>query len=154
MKTTRYAAALLAVIFLALATGVSAQWSPGGTIVYMGDLNLVASSLNAAKAEKAPDVSAEAIAAANNTTQNGTSSNNNSINAVSTESPATVSLGTKTAGLEKSSGRPILDLSQYANDRTKNNLAGYTNIMYPITGSRGTTTSTSAGSGACGSCGG
>jgi hypothetical protein len=50
------------------------------------------------------------------------------------------------------SGLKPLDLSNYARDRVNKNLAGYKNIMYPISGSRGTTTSTSGGGG-CG-CGG
>jgi hypothetical protein len=57
------------------------------------------------------------------------------------------------AGAAESSGKAILDLSGYSRDRTDKNLAGYTNIMYPITGSRGTTASTSGGGGGGGGCG-
>jgi hypothetical protein len=152
MNTTRYAAAVLAVTFLALVVSASAQWSPGGAMVYMGDLNLVASSVHTGNVQKAPAGSAGAIAATNNTTQNSTSPNNGSTNATSTDNP--VAINTAPApSVKESSGMPVLDLSNYASDRTKSNLAGYTNIMYPITGSRGSTTSTAGGGGACGGCG-
>jgi len=52
-----------------------------------------------------------------------------------------------------STGKEVLDLSGYSSDRVNRNLAGYTNIMYPISGSRGTTTSTSGGGGCGGGCG-
>jgi hypothetical protein len=55
------------------------------------------------------------------------------------------------AGATESSGKNILDLSGYARDRVNKNLAGYKNVMYPISGSRGSTTST-AGGGGCGGC--
>jgi hypothetical protein len=45
-----------------------------------------------------------------------------------------------------------MDLSGYSKDRVDRNLAGYTNIMYPISGSRGTTTSTAGGGGCGGGC--
>ena len=44
---------LLGVMFIALAINASAQWSPGGAMVYMGDLNLAASSASSEKAVQA-----------------------------------------------------------------------------------------------------
>jgi hypothetical protein len=64
-----------------------------------------------------------------------------------TLSPAAVQ---PSAGATESSGKTILDLSGYARDRTNKNLTGYKNIMYPISGSRGSTTSTTGGGGGCG----
>ncbi len=130
MSSAKYAAMILAVMFIALAISASAQWSPGGTMVYMGDLNLAASSVSNGVASHAlgnPVVSQMKL---NNSSTNATSLNN-------------TTMGT-TFGLKP------LDLSNYAQDRVNKNLAGYKNIMYPISGSRGTTTSTSGGGCGCG----
>ena len=132
----------MAVIFLALAYSASAQWSQGGDMVYMGDLNLVTSSFT--------DDGANAD---NNTTLNGTASDNSTINATYEDIAPTGLAALTPAGGIKPSSKPILDLSSYASDRVKSNLTGYTNIMYPISGSRGTTTSTSGGGGYGGGCG-
>lgn len=149
MKSLRYEGLVLAVIFLALACIASAQWSQGGDMVYLGDLSLVASSLSADGSAKIPAASGMDANAANNTTQNRTASDNNTIN-VTSEDLVPVSLGTAKPSAAEPSSKPILDLSAYAKDRAKNNLTGYTNIMYPIAGSRGSTTSTSSGGGCCG----
>ena len=146
MNSTRYAIVLLAAIFMVLAISASAQWSQGGSMVYMGDLNLVASSFNSGNAEKGVAAPTEPLAA-NNTTENLTSQNNDTINQTAAVSAALV----PSAVAAEPTGKAVLDLSNYASDRTKSNLTGYTNIMYPITGSRGSTTSTAGGiSGACG----
>jgi len=55
MLSARYAALALGVMFIALAFNASAQWSPGGGMVYMGDLNLAASSVSSGKAVQALD---------------------------------------------------------------------------------------------------
>lgn len=140
-------AMILAAVLLALACSASAQWSPGGEMAYMGDLSLVASSFSAeghAKALAGPAVNANA---SDNSTQNESSQDNITINATMNNS-APASQETKVpVNASKTSDKPVLDLSSYASDRSKNDLAGYTNIMYPITGSRGSTTSTSSGSG-------
>ena len=146
MNSTRYAIVLLAAIFMVLATSASAQWSQGGSMVYMGDLNLVASSFGSGNAENGAAASSEPLAA-NNTAENSTSQINDTINQTATVSAVLV----PSAVAAESAGNAVLDLSNYASDRTKSNLTGYTNIMYPITGSRGSTTSTAGGiSGACG----
>ena len=48
MFSAKYAATALGIvfIFLFMAYNASAQWSPGGNMVYMGDLNLAAPSVS------------------------------------------------------------------------------------------------------------
>ena len=132
MSSAKNTAMILAVMFIALAISASAQWSPGGTMVYMGDLNLAASSISRGVASHALGNPALSQMKLNNSSLNASSMNDTTI-------------------AEPSGLRP-LDLSNYAQDRVKNNLTGYKNIMYPISGSRGTTTSTSGGGGG-GGCG-
>lgn len=124
---------VLAVMFTALAYCASAQWSPGGNMVYMGDLNLAASSASSGAASHALGSPVWDQMNLNNSSMNATSLNNTTIDTPSRLKP--------------------LDLSNYAKDRVSNNLAGYKNVMYPISGSRGTTTSTSGGGGCGGGCG-
>ena len=155
MKSIKYGPMVLAVMFLALALAcsASAQWSQGGDMVYMGDLNLVASSFSADGATKVQTAPAVDANAANNTTLNSTASDNSTINATSEDiAPAGLGALASASGI-KPSIKAVLDLSGYARDRTKSNLTGYTNIMYPISGSRGTTTSTTGGGGFGGGCG-
>jgi hypothetical protein len=166
MISIKYQLFALAAILMALSGCASAQWSPGGSMVYMGDLNLAASSLSSGKEVQVLGGS-PAQAAINNSSMSNSSSNNGSINATSTEglngtgsnavlSPAGSKNGlldpTNPSLASDSTGKEVLDLSGYSRDRVNRNLAGYTNIMYPISGSRGTTTSTSGGGG-CGGCG-
>jgi hypothetical protein len=149
MFSAKYAAVALGVMFIALAYSASAQWSPGGAMVYMGDLSLVASSASSGSAAQAPGGSQEILAPTNNS-----SLNNSSINATTMDNSTAVSPVDvlPSADATEPSGKKILDLSGYARDRTNKNLAGYKNIMYPITGSRGSTTSTAGGGGGCGGC--
>jgi hypothetical protein len=102
-------------------------------MVYMGDLNLAASS---ASSGAAPHVLGGPVMSQMNL-------NNSSVNATSLNNTT----------MATATGLKPLDLSNYAKDRVGNNLAGYKNIMYPITGSRGTTTSTAGGGGCGGGCG-
>lgn len=139
MLSAKYEAMLLAVMFIALAYSASAQWSSGGEMVYMGDLNLAASSassITSGKAVQALGGSQAILEATNNSSMNNSSLNNSSINATTIDAPV-------------SSGKNVLDLSGYSRDRANKNLAGYKNIMYPISESRGSTTSTTSGGG-CG----
>jgi len=136
MSSAKYTAMVLAVMFIALIQCASAQWSPGGNMVYMGDLNLAASS---ASSGAAPHVLGGPVVGQMNL-------NNSSMNATSLNNTTFDTFGTP-------SGLKPLDLSNYAKDRVGNNLAGYKNVMYPISGSRGTTTSTSGGGGCGGGCG-
>jgi hypothetical protein len=147
MLSARYAALALGVVLIALAYSASAQWSPGGEMVYMGDLNLAASTVSSGKVVPALDGS-QTQAATNNSSLNSSSINATSMDNSTASSPVVV---LPSASATVSSGKKILDLSGYARDRTNKNLAGYTNIMYPISGSRGTTTSTAGGGG--GGCG-
>jgi hypothetical protein len=125
-------------------------------MVYMGDLNLAQSSLFSAKqAQEAAAVPAPSIA--NNTTVNATSPGG--INATGSNAiplPAELGVGQANAADQPAtspySGKKVLDLSGYAKDRVDRNLAVYTNIMYPISESRGTTTSTAGGGGCGGGC--
>jgi hypothetical protein len=154
MLSAKYAALALGVMFIALAFNASAQWSPGGSMVYMGDLNLAASSASSGKAVQALGGSQEIQAATNNSSMSNSSLNSSSINGTTIDNSTLVgpSIVVPGAATSESSGKKILDLSGYARDRTNKNLAGYTNIMYPISGSRGSTTSTAGGGGCGGGC--
>ena len=149
MKSIRYEVMVLAAVFLALACIASAQFSSDGTIAYMGDLSLRASSHLSDPSAKAVQATTLGAAAAN-ATQNATALGNQTLNqSMQAISPTVLGLA-KPDGVARSSGKGILDLSAYAQDRTNNSLTGYTNIMYPISGARGTTASTSSGGGCCG----
>ncbi len=128
MISTKVALLILGVLSTLVVFNACAQWSPGGTIVYMGDLNLARSPVTAGQASYEMGSSIKTIPSLNNSTANNTSINE------------TVAL-------------MPLDLSNYSKDRVNRNLAGYKNIMYPIAESRGSTASTAAGAGGCG-CGG
>jgi hypothetical protein len=140
MFSAKFAATILGILFLVIAFNAAAQWSPGGTMVYMGDLNLAASPASDGVVPYAK-VSPDIVQAPSNNSSMNSSTNDSSINN---------SMTLSSSGLMSSSGLKPLDLSSYAGDRTKNNLAGYKNIMYPISGSRGTTTSTAGGGCGCG----
>ena len=140
MLSLKYSALGLALILFILAGSVLAQ--PSVEPVYLGELDLLA----------------------NNSSMNSSSINNSSINSSlinstqinSTAATNSTSIDTDLVppqNLAASSGKEVLDLSGYARDRANKSLAGYTNVMYPITGSRGTTTSTSGGGGGGGGCG-
>ncbi len=127
MFNNKIAVMILEFLFVFMAVNASAQWSPGGTMVYMGDLNLAGSSGTGG--------SAPIDLSMNNSTM-GNSSINNSImnNSTMNSVPALMPL----------------DLSRYASDRANKNLAGYKNIMYPIAESRGSSASTAGGGCGCG----
>jgi hypothetical protein len=149
MKSLGNGAIAMSIVFLALAGIASAQFSSDGTIVYMGELSFLATSHcnQEAKAQEATILGAEA----NNSTQNATALGNITANETAEKNLAPVSLGSaKPVEAARPSDNGILDLSAYAEDRANNSLTGYTNIMYPITGSRGSTASTSSGGGCCG----
>ncbi len=156
MLNTRNRAALLIAMLFTLAFNASAQWSPGGSMVYMGDLNLALSSLSSAKQVQSP-ASSPAQTIANNTSANETSPGG--LNATGQNAillPADSGVNQPKPGDQPAtssySGKKVLDLSGYSKDRVNRNLAGYTNIMYPISGSRGSTTSTAGGGGCGGGC--
>ena len=142
MFSAKFAATILGILFIVIVYNAIAQWSPSASMVYMGDLNLAASSASGGDAPYAEDSPEIIQPLLNNSSMNNSSTNNSSINN---------SMTLSSSGLMSSSGLKPLDLSSYASDRAKNNLAGYKNIMYPISGSRGTTTSTAGGGG--GGCG-
>jgi len=131
MLAPGYFALVLALILFILA-GSSLAQTLGGTEVYLGELNLLA----------------------DNSSMNSSSMNSTLINSTAaTDSTSTQLALAPSKNLSSSSGKEVLDLSRYARDRANKSLAGYTNIMYPITGSRGTTISTSGGGGGGGGCG-
>ena len=142
MFSAKFAATILGILFIVMAYNATAQWSPGGAMVNMGDLNLAAPSAPSGVAPYAKDSPEIIQPPLNNSSMNNSSTNNGSINN---------SIIFASSGKMSSSGLKPLDLSSYANDRVNNNLTGYKNIMYPISGSRGTTTSTAGGGG--GGCG-
>ncbi|MFB3763751.1 MAG: hypothetical protein ACE14P_00730 [Methanotrichaceae archaeon] len=126
---------VLALAFAALSSvfvcGAYAQWLPRGTEINLGDFKLT-SSLSQPGTEvyhigRAPMAPMNAPA-------NNLPTNNSSINSI----PA---INTQPA---------IIDLTGYARARAKGNLTGYTNIMYPLSESRGTTTTTGGGGCGCG----
>ncbi|OPY54533.1 MAG: hypothetical protein A4E49_00844 [Methanosaeta sp. PtaU1.Bin112] len=156
MLNAKNATLLLIAMTIALAFNASAQWSPGGSMVYMGDLNLALSSFSAEKSVQAASV-LPAQAIANNTTVNATSTQGaNATGPNGSLLPADSEIGQNDPAVPSpaagSSGKKVLDLSGYSRDRVNRNLAGYTNIMYPISGSRGSTTSTAGGGGCGGGC--
>jgi hypothetical protein len=119
----------LELLLITLAFNACAQWSPGEMMVYLGDLNL-AGSPGSIGAATYPVVGSPLINLPMNNSSMGISSiNNSTMNSASVLVP--------------------LDLSRYASNRANKNLAGYTNIMYPLAESRGSTAST-AGGGGCG----
>lgn len=154
MFSAKYAALALGVMFIALAYSAYAQWSPGGAMVYMGDLNLAASSASSGRNVQIPGGSQEIRVPTSNSSLNSTSLNNSSINKTTMDNSTAVSPSAvlPLANATESSGKKILDLSGYARDRTNKNLVVYKNIIYPIFESRGSTTSTAGGGGGCGGC--
>jgi hypothetical protein len=132
--------AVLAALLFVMVFDVCAQWSPGKTVINLGDLNLAVPSDPTAKTPSA--ASSPIINPAGNGSDTiNASLNNTTINNTLTASPIK-SLPAQSAAL--------IDLSNYSKDRRDKNLAGYKNIMYPIAESRGSTTSTAGGSGGCG----
>lgn len=156
MLNAKDTAALLIAMLFAMAFSASAQWSPGGSMVYMGDLNLAMSSLSSEKQVQAP-ATAPDQSIANNTTVNATlpgdlNATSPNANLLPTDSGVSQANPVDQSTTSAYSGKKVLDLSSYSKDRVNGNLAGYTNIMYPISGSRGSTTSTAGGGGCGGGC--
>jgi hypothetical protein len=120
---------VLEVLFLFMIFNASAQWSPGGMMVYMGDLNLAGASGSRGAAPYAIGSSLTVQASLNNSSLNSSLINNSTVNSLPVLMP--------------------LDLSGYGSDRANKNLAGYKNIMYPMAESRGSTTTTGGASGGC-----
>lgn len=125
-KTMPITLVMLFAIFVPIA---SAQWSPGGMMVYMGDLNLAGASGSRGAAPYAIGSSLTVQAPLNNSSLNNSLINNSTVNSLPVLMP--------------------LDLSGYGSDRANKNLAGYKNIMYPMAESRGSTTTTGGASGGC-----
>jgi hypothetical protein len=122
---------IMVAVAIVMACNACAQWSPGGMMVYMGDLNLVSSS----------STSGPAPYTLSSTITVQPALNNSSINSSNSSSTATVG----------ASGLVPLDLSGYGSDRVNRNLAKYKNIMYPIAESRGSTATTAGGASSGGS---
>jgi len=124
---------ILEMLLIFLVFNASAQWSPGGTMVYMGDLNLAASHGSNAKSPM----------------MLGSSPLN-----LPTNNPAQINISSNNTSTKVAPSLPIIDLTRYSKDRANKNLTEYKNIMYPISESRGTTTSTAGGAGGGCGCGG
>jgi hypothetical protein len=120
---------VLEVLFLFMIFNASAQWSPGGMMVYMGDLNLAGASGSRGATPYAIGSSLTVQAPLNNSSLNNSLINNSTVNSLPALMP--------------------LDLSGYGSDRANKNLVGYKNIMYPMAESRGSTTTTGGASGGC-----
>ena len=131
MLIPKNSALSLALMLFILAGSVQAQSSDGAE-VYLGELDLLA------------NINSTNSSLINSTLINSTAANNSTSIDVALALPQ---------NLSASIGKEVLDLTSYARDRVNKSLAGYTNIMYPITGSRGTTASTSGGGGGGGGCG-
>ena len=132
--------AVLAALLFVMVYDVCAQWSPGKTVINLGDLNLAVPSDPTAKTPSA--ASSPIINPAGNGSDTiNASMNNTTINNTLTASPIDSPQPAQSAA--------IIDLSNYSKDRRDKNLTGYKNIMYPLAEARGSTTST-AGSGGCG----
>jgi hypothetical protein len=88
---------------------------------------------------------------ANNLSINNSWVNNSLINAslINISSKNTSSINAEPAGSSKPAIVAV-DLSSYARNRLNKNLTGYRNIPYPMTGSRGFTSSAAGGGGCCG----
>jgi hypothetical protein len=132
MFYTKVLALVLGVLFFFTIFNSCAQWSPGGMMVYMGDLNLAGDSGDQGAAPYVIGRSLTVQAPLN--TLNNSSLNNSLIN-----NSTMICLPALAP----------LDLSGYGSDRASKNLAGYRNIMYPMGESRGSTTTTGGASGGC-----
>jgi hypothetical protein len=125
------------VLFGLLAFNACAQWTPGGTVINLGGFELGSTA-----SAEVPSVEPYMIG---NQPVNSISSDNLTVNS-STMNNTTMDSPQPTA-------LPIADLSSYGKDRREGNLKGYTNIMYPIAESRGSTASTAGGASGGGGCG-
>ena len=132
--------AVLAALLFVMVFDVCAQWSPGKTVINLGDLNLAVPSDPTAKT---PSAASSPII---NPAGNGSDTINASLNNTTINNTLTVS---PTESQQPAQSAAIIDLSNYSKDRRDKNLTGYKNIMYPLAEARGSTTST-AGSGGCG----
>ncbi len=119
----------LAALSGVLVCGAYAQWLPGSTEINLGDFKLTGTLSQ-------PGAGVYHIGGApiNGLSTNNQPMNNSSIN------------NTQKINIQPT----VLDLTRYAQDRLKGNLTGYTNIMYPLGESRGTTAGTAGGSCGCG----
>jgi len=132
--STKILALVLGGLFFFMIFDACAQWSPGGMMVYMGDLNLAGAS---GSQGAAPYVIGSSLAVQVQPVQtqlNNSSLNNSLINNSIVNSPSTM---------------VPLDLSGYGSARANKNLAGYKNIMYPMGEARGSTTTTGGAAGGC-----
>ncbi len=137
MFSARIIGMLLVAAAIIMAYNACAQWSPGGMMVYMGDLNLAGAAGTGGAAPYTIGSAMTSQPALNNSSLNNTTVNSTTVS-------NTAAIG--------ASGLAPLDLSSYSRDRVKGDLAKYKNIMYPISESRGSTASTAGGAsgGGCG----
>jgi len=131
--STKILVLVLGVLFFFTTFNSCTQWSPGGMMVYMGDLNLVSAS---GSRMTTPYAIGSSLAAQTQPvqTQLNNSLNNSLINNSIVNGPSIL---------------VPLDLSGYGSARASKNLAGYKNIMYPMAESRGSSTTTGGATGGC-----
>ena len=134
MFSARIIGMLLVAAALIMAFNACAQWSTGGMMVYMGDLNLAGAAGTGGAAPYTIGSDMTSQQALNNSLLNNTTVNS-------------------TVAAIGASGLAPLDLSSYSRDRVKGDLAKYKNIMYPIAESSGSTASTAGGASGGGGCG-
>jgi hypothetical protein len=145
----------LGVLLIIAAFDACAQWAPGKTVVYMGDLNLMRSSGTGVSQPRETNSSSQmngpvGNSSAVNSSMINSTMNNSSMNIKTAMNSSSISTSsTNNPSVSKSPTVPMIDLSHYSKDRRDKNLTGYKNIMYPFAEAKGSTTST-AGGGGCG----
>lgn len=154
----RMIALALGILLIIAVFDVSAQWTPGKTVVYMGDLNLMGTSGSGVSLPRETGGSPGMRDAVGNSSAINSSMDNSTMNNSSTNSTDMNNSSIKTASMNNPSMNrqpavPMIDLTRYSKDRRDKNLAGYKNIMYPIAEARGSTSSTAGTGGGGGGCG-
>ncbi|MDD1753405.1 MAG: hypothetical protein LUQ38_10005 [Methanotrichaceae archaeon] len=145
-------------LFTFLALDAYATWSPTGSEVNLAGLKLIGSSASTGSGDSSPSITntPKDNLSINKSLVNTSMINNSSINhslidttlmnISSINNSATRASPTRSS---QSVWTPM-DLSHYGIGRLHNDLSSYTNIMYPMAESRGSTASAAGGGGCCG----
>jgi hypothetical protein len=142
MLSNKPIAAVLMLLFAFLALGVQAAEPPAKSIIHLGSFGLASSQAVLAN-----------NSSINNSSANNISINNSTINNSSMNKVPIKDLSANNKPMDTSAPAvPVVDLSNYGNDRKSRNLTGYKNIMYPMGESRGPPAA-AAGGGGGGGCG-
>ena len=144
MFSNKPRAALVLMVMLAfLVLGAQAEEPQAKSMVHLGSFELASSQ---AVLTNNSSISKSSIT---NISMNNSTVNNSSMSKVPVNS---LSMNDKQMDTS-APAVPVVDLSNYGNDRKSKNLTGYKNIMYPMGESRGPPAAASGGGGGCG-CGG